>query len=487
LDERAEEEEEEVRFTMSSVSTGGEEEEHVPPFIGSYGNMLDFLDEENPSENDERMSHWLSTRGTDMESVNLPQRQAAAALGDRASQKNLIPTFHSETLQFKLSRIYGHDFGSLPFDMANVEDDNAFLVQPEDRKKVEKNYQVLIAIKMFQESLVQIYGPVGDRVITVELRNQICSEGLTSDIIEHAHAAAVGLYKAEKADKLKQIKQVGDLWRRESQKAKLLSESERTLLATTTEDQFLRAKRKGRMVSIDLGDEGADCFLDNSDLNQFSNIGEDECSKEDDESSVAELDFVTDYKTSVLDAKKAFAKNWVVMQAAEFELMFNLEDFDSAKNDVDCVNSRDTFCRLTIVDRDDTSNNDLTSLKGESLEETDAQLSLLGEEVHKVMEFEKFYRNLRKKPKTEFKDPVLVADIVSNIDILIKVVVKKRKELESRIRHLKTLRIKIKLVNRPIPRLLFGAKRRNSDANSASASASASTSANVNVNTADIT
>jgi hypothetical protein len=101
------------------------------------------------------------------------------------------------------------------------------------------------------------------------------------------------------------------------------------------------------------------------------------------------------------------------------------------------------------------------------------------------MEFEKFYRNLRKKPKTEFKDPVLVADIVSNIDILIKVVVKKRKELESRIRHLKTLRIKIKLVNRPIPRLLFGAKRRNSDANSASASAS--TSANVNVNTADIT
>ena len=50
--------------------------------------------------------------------------------------------------------------GSLPFDMANVEDANAFLVQPEDRKKVEKNYQVLIAIKMFQESLVVFLFPL---------------------------------------------------------------------------------------------------------------------------------------------------------------------------------------------------------------------------------------------------------------------------------------------------------------------------------------
>lgn len=464
---------------MTDKSTSVNDNNDISPDIGSFDDMLDILVNEEENEGDERMSHWLSTRavlgGDDRmteEAIQRSERRAAVATGDRSSQAMLIPTFSKETLQFKLSSIYGHDFGSLPFDMAEVENENAYLVQPEGRKKVEKNYQILTAVKVFQESLVSIYGPVGERVLTGELRARVLSQGLTAELIEQSHADAVTLYKREKAAKLKKIEDMGEVWRNQSREAKALSVDK----MSPSGSGFYASPPK--VVSVNLIDEGADCFLEDVDLYRMGEmderVGDVIVCDQDDLPQLSDLDFMSSYNVSVGDAKKSFAKNWVVMKAAEFELQVSMEGLQSAKDDVEVLESRQTFCRLTEADSGPPSSTpDLVSPAGESLEETDMQLLLLGEELNKVIEFENFYRDLRKKPKVEFKDPVLIKDIVENIDILIKVVVRKRRDLESQMWQLKRVRMKIKLVNRPLPRLLLGAVRRGSDTGNSSASASA--------------
>mmetsp|Transcript_5969 Transcript_5969/g.9703 ORF Transcript_5969/g.9703 Transcript_5969/m.9703 type:complete len:476 (+) Transcript_5969:187-1614(+) len=464
---------------MSTISISiNDNVDEISPDIGSYENMLDILCEDEENEGDVRMSHWLSTRGVPggdarrtEEAIERSERRAAVATGDRSSQARLIPTFGSESLQFKLSTIYGHDFGSLPFDMAGVENENAYLVQPEDRKIVEKNYQLLTALKVFQDSLVSIYGPVADRVLSGELRTRVLSEGLTAELIEKAHIDAVKLYKAEKAAKLKKIEDMGELWRNQSREAKALSVDKMSEHGTG----FYTSPPKA--ISVNLIDEGADCFLEDVDLHRVGEVDDKVGDIKDDEKAgdLSEVDFVSDYNISVMDAKKAFAKNWVVMKAAEFELQVSMEGLQSAKDDVEVLESRQTFCRLTETEKGPLSSTpDLVSRAGESLEETDMQLLVLGEELNKVIDFENFYRALRKKPKVEFKDSVLIKDIVDNIDILIKVVVKKRKDLEGQIWQLKRVRMRIKLVNRPLPRLLLGAVLRGSETGSSSASGGAS-------------
>jgi hypothetical protein len=163
--------------------------DHISPCIGSYYETMILIGDEDdeedysgsgapppppppPSSFSSSSSFSLSEKDEDRRSsaLTLQQRRAGVATGDRTSDKNLIPKFNSETLQYKLSKIYGHDFGSLPFDLAGTENDNAYLVLPEKRKLVERNYQLLLAIHQFQTSLVQIYGPVGGRVMTEERR-----------------------------------------------------------------------------------------------------------------------------------------------------------------------------------------------------------------------------------------------------------------------------------------------------------------------------
>jgi hypothetical protein len=275
----------------------------------------------------------------------------------------------------------------------------------------------------------------------------------------------VQLYKEEKKKKLERIVEVGEVLRSETNKAKHLSVDKHSTCCShqktgqgMTESPPLGNRTK--LVSVDLSDESSSSIATLDDGTGTS------CSAMDVGanvvemvSSAAELQFVSDYKTSVLSAKKAFAKNWVVMQAAEFELKAIALDCRLAQEDVDVLGDRDTFVRLTITGGDSPGGGE-----GGELDEAQRRLLQLAEELKAVVSAENFYRELRKRPKEEFNDTVLINDIVSNIDILIKEVVKQRKDIEKQVRHFKGVRIKTRIMNRPIPRLLLGAVRRKSDA-----------------------
>jgi hypothetical protein len=342
--------------------------------------------------------------------------------------------------------------------------------------------------------------------MTKELRGRMLLEGLTAAIIGQTHADAVTLYKTEKTSKLEKMEEIGDVLRSETKKARHLSVEKYSRHHSNAHSNTHSNTRqvtesppplgnRNKLVSVDLTDDGdgddndlsysysssrlqldlegggRSCRGGGSHSNSHSHSnGSSNSSVSDVElpSSLAELEFVSDYKTSVLDAKKAFAKNWVVMQAAEYELKAISQDCLAAKEEVDVIESRDTFIRLTIADQNTTAPcSDSLNLTGApSLEETEVQLILLGDELKKVSSVESFYRELRKRPKAEFNDAVLISDIVSNIDILIKEITKQKKEIEKQMRHFKGVRLKTKLLNRPIPRLIMGAVRRKSDAGS---------------------
>lgn len=406
---------------------------------GSYYNTMLMLgedDEDAPGDyffSSERSAH----------------RQAGVEIGDIQSQKNLIPKFRTETLQHKLSNIYGHDFGSLPFDMADTVNDNSYLIPPEKRALVEKNYQLLLAVRLFQESMVSIYGPVGRRVMTAEVRDQMLREGLTASLITQLHTDAVNLYKAEKTAKLEKMETISDVLRSETNKARILSVEKysRHKYPSYNSDSRPVSGNRSKLVSVDLSDDAS--------LNSSLKMEDPSFHEVELVSSAEELEFVSDYKTSVLDAKRAFAKNWVVMQAAAYELKLISEDTQMAQSDVDTIDSRDTFVRLTIApDGGDVNSVAPDAAAGAGMDETEAQLLQLGDEVKKVSDVESFYRDLRKRPKAEFKDPVLIKDIEATIDILIKEMVKQRKDVEKQIRYCKGMRLKTKIMSRPIPRLL---------------------------------
>ena len=399
---------------------------------------------------------------------NAVLRQDGVATGDRMSRKNLIPSFSTETLQEKLSKIYGHDFGSLPFDLADTENEVSYLVLPEKRKLIEKNYQLLLVIHLFENSLAEIYGPVGHRVMTAERRRRLLQEGLTAALIEETHADAVQLYKTEKTAKLEKIETIGEVLRSETNHARILSvdkPSGHQGVPSQRNDDSPMFENRTKLVSVDLTDDET--------FEHMLQVDQDSSNSENLElvSSSEELEFVSDYKTSVLDAKKAFAKNWVVMQAAEYELKLISDDCHVARQDVDAIEERDTFVRLTLFGPQP------SVTESSPCDETEAQLLQLGEELKKVSDIEVFYRELRKRPKREFKDAALIVDIIATIDILLKELVKQRKEVEKQIRHCKGVRLKTKIMSRPLPRLLsygIGAVRRKSTSD-ASSSASTST------------
>lgn len=368
------------------------------------------------------------------DSVPLSQ-QAGAAENNRIFEK-------PDTLRRKLSKMYGQDFGLRPFDLACVDNDDSSLISPQTRKAVEKNYQLLLVIRQFESNLQDIYGPVGSRVMTQERRGAMLQEGLTVELITRTHSDAVELYRAEKAAKVEQMEAIGDALRRETALAKSMSMEKHTRSKVPSEESVNRDK----MVSVDLSD--ADVVGGEKSVELMSTLAEEE------------LEFVSDYNTSVQDAKRAFAKQWVVMQAAEYELRGVTEDCKSAAEDMEELESRETFVRLTLAEEDNVSLGIGDSI---GVEEAEARLNLLAEELKKVAAAEKFYRELRKRPKEEFTDVLLINDIVCNIDILIKEMTQQKKEVEKLIRHNKGLRVKAKILNRPIPRLLMGAVRRKSE------------------------
>ena len=355
-----------------------------------------------------------------------------------------FPSFSTDTLQQKFERLYG-DCGTLPFDHLGLEDNVAHFYPPEERKAVERNYQLLSALRVFEESLVDIYGQVARDVVTDELRHRVIKEGITKELIEKSHDDCASLYRDKKAMILDKIEEVENTLRSENDRARQRSVTQELVPKAQSLDDEKYSWSRQRISSSDFPDDIS--YADFDDININENV-----------SSPSDLAFVTEYRSSLSDAKKAFAKNWVVMQAAEFELKSLDADHQVARENIEIIDSRDTFVRLTIAD---------SSLNAPDLsmtDESDLKLSRLLDEIEKAKEVERFYRHLRKRPKQEFSDVALVRDIVANIDILLREATRQKKDIEKQIRYTRGIKLKAKLMNRPLPRLIRNAVNKKSQA-----------------------
>ena len=418
-------------------------------YVGSYHSSIVLFgdDDEEDVQEDDYISSNKSFASQLSEGNIFQRRQVGVANGDRESQQECIPHFTMETLQMKLSKMYGCDFGKLPFELAETENDYSSYVLPEKRKLVEKNYQLLLVIKSFEESLVSIYGPVGKRVLTEEFKAIILHEGLTAELIERAHSHAVLIYKSEKAKRVRIMDEIGDALRKESTRARQLSVDARTRKENQHDEYLSYVSKTDTLQDISLLDDDSAVNLKKSAMEKSM--------------TDPKYGFVEDHGESVSESNRAIAKNWIVMKASEFELESMSKECETAKDDFDVIDGRETFVRLSNLD----SQSSIPAVNSDTMA-ADLLLETLREQLKGLINAEKFYRDLRKVAKQEFKDKDLVKVIVENLNILINEIVKQRKEVEKHIKQQKGIKFKAKVMERPIPKFLMKAVRGNSEGGS---------------------